>query len=67
MYLIKETKTYRCESEQEAADKIEKVKNLANTEGYTVKKTVVTEKTKKSKGEIVELFYLCDITIAYGE
>lgn len=62
MILIKEVKTFRCESEDEATQLVETIK-----EQNTVKKSVITEKTKKSKGEIIEIFYLVEVTIVYEE
>lgn len=63
MYLIKKVETYRCETEQEADDKIAAVK----ASGVNVTKSTVTLKTKKSKGEIVDSWYICEITTTYEE
>ncbi len=62
MILIKEVKTFRCESEDEATQLVETIKKQ-----NTVKKSVITEKTKKSKGEIIDLFYLAEVTIVHEE
>ena len=62
MILIKEVKTFRCESEDEATQLVETIKKQ-----NTVKKSVITEKTKKSKNEIIDLFYLAEVTIVHEE
>lgn len=62
MVLIKEVKTFRCDSEDEATQLVETIKKQ-----NMVKKSVITEKTKKSKGEIIDLFYLAEVTIVHEE
>lgn len=53
--LIKETKTWRVDSEEEALEMIEDEKKNAN--GYVISKSGYTMKVKKAKGEIVDVAY----------
>ena len=59
MMLIKKVETYRCENEEEATALVQRFKD--NAQGYEVIKSSITQKTKKSKGEIVDVFYLVEI------
>lgn len=63
--LVKESKTWRVDTEKEAMNKIQECKDSAASEGYMVSKNGYTYKTKKSKGEIVEEWYLVDVTFVY--
>lgn len=65
--LIKEALTYRVDTEAEAVQEIESAKNAQLAEGYVVKKSEYTLRQKKSKGEVVEEWYLVTITKVYGE
>lgn len=59
--LLKETKVWRVSDENEAIAMIEDYKNQA---GYTVTKGGYVIKTKKSKGEIVDMW--CVVTIEFS-
>ena len=63
MMLIKKVETYRCENEEEATAPVQRFKD--NAQGYEVIKSSITQKTKKSKGEIVDVFYLVEITMNF--
>lgn len=63
MELLKETKTYRTETESEAIRFINSEKENAN--GYVITKSGYTMKTKKSKGEIVEAWFIVVIEYSY--
>lgn len=63
--LIKETLVYKVSNEQEADSLIEKFTNDQN--GYKLTKSEKTYKTKKSKGEIIDEWYLVTITKAYED
>ena len=65
MMLLKDSKTWRVESEKEAIDKIESCKDAALTEGYSVMKSGYTMKVKKSKGEIIDSYFIVDVTFSY--
>lgn len=63
--LLKETKTWRVNDEDAALDLIEDCKNKAPEGGYTVTKSSYEIKTKKSKGEIVDMWCICSVTFSY--
>lgn len=65
--LVKTTKTYYIDNEQEAADTVEEYKENQIKEGYTVTKTKIDYKVKKNRktGEIVDENWVTEITIAY--
>jgi hypothetical protein len=57
---IKDSETYRVDSEEEAMQLIEDMKS-----NFTVTKASYTMKTKKKNGEILELWYECKIDRSY--
>ena len=61
MELIKQTDEIRVETEDEAKALIEDFKDKAAQEGFEIASYSATHKEKKSKGEIVEDFYICKI------
>lgn len=63
--LIKETKTWRVDNEETAVEMINEYKDKAVTNGYTITKSGYAIKTKKSKGEIVDMYALVNITFSY--
>lgn len=63
--LIKETKTWRVNDEEAAVEMINEYKDKAATNGYTITKSGYAIKTKKSKGEIVDMYALVNITFSY--
>ena len=63
--LIKETKTWRVDDEETAVEMINEYKDKAITNGYTITKSGYAIKTKKSKGEIVDMYALVNITFSY--
>lgn len=63
--LIKETKTWRVDNEETAVQMINEYKDKAITNGYTITKSGYAIKTKKSKGEIVDMYALVNITFSY--
>lgn len=63
--LIKETKTWRVDNEETAVEMINEYKDKAITNGYTITKSGYAIKTKKSKGEIVDMYALVNITFSY--
>lgn len=63
--LIKETKTWRVDNEETAIEMINEYKDKAITNGYTITKSGYAIKTKKSKGEIVDMYALVNITFSY--
>lgn len=67
MILLQETKRYRAETEEEATSIIQKAKDEQGRGGYEVKKSGYTQKTKKEKGVISEVYYWVDITYVYPQ
>ena len=63
--LLKETRTFRVESEQEALEMIKEYREKANNELYEVKKASYVKKEKKQKGEIIDEWCVVDISLVY--
>ena len=61
MEIMKQTDEIKVDTEEEAKALIEKFKEKARNEGYEITSYSATHKTKKSKGEIIEDFYICKI------
>ena len=57
---IKDSETYRVDSEEEAMQLIEDMKT-----NFTVTKASYTMKTKKSKGEIIDVWFQVSIERSY--
>ena len=66
MQLIKKVEEYRVETEQEAVALIQEFKNKQATGGYEVIKSGYTMKTKKSKGEVISLWFVVSITMNFN-
>lgn len=67
MVLLQETKRFRAETEEEATSIIQKAKDEQGRGEYEVKKSGYTQKTKKEKGVISEVYYWVDITYVYPQ
>lgn len=67
MILLQETIKYRVDTEEEAVAAIEDAKAQAAANGYEVKKSSYTAKTKKSKGEIICSWYVVEICKKYND
>lgn len=67
MVLLQETKRFRAETEEEATSIIQKAKDEQGRGEYEVKKSGYTQKTKKEKGVISEVYYWVDITYIYPQ
>lgn len=63
--LIKETKVWRVENEESAVELIQEWKDKAIEGCYTVEKSGYVMKTKKSKGQIIEVNFVVSIQISY--
>lgn len=59
--LMKTTDVYRVDTEEEAMGMIEDAKEKQMEGGFNVSKSGYVLKTKKSKGEIVDSWYICTI------
>ena len=64
---IKETISWRVDSEEEAIELIEDYKAKQFTDGYTVNKSGYVLKTKKSKGEIIDQYYIVSIQFDFTD
>lgn len=56
--LLKKTEVYRVDTEEEAMSMIEDAKDGQMDGGYTLTKSSYVLKTKKSKGEIVDQWFI---------
>jgi len=56
--LLKKTEVYRVDTEEEAMSMIEDAKDGQMNGGYTLTKSSYVLKTKKSKGEIVDQWFI---------
>lgn len=59
--LMKTTDVFRVDTEEEAMAMIEDFKEKQTEGGFNVSKSGYVLKTKKSKGEIVDAWYICTI------
>lgn len=62
---LKETIEYRLPTEASAITFINQERERAKTDGYDVLKASYTLKTKKAKGEVVDIGFLVSITYEY--
>lgn len=56
--LLKKTEVYRVDTEEEAMSMIEDAKDGQMNGGYTLTKSSYVLKTKKSKGEIIDQWFI---------
>lgn len=59
---LKDSETYRVDSEEEAIDLIETMKT-----NYQVTKASYAMKTKKSKGEVIDSWFIVVVERSYAE
>ena len=64
MLILKETCEYRVDTEDQAKEAMEILRDSAATKGYTIGSCGYTKKEKKSKGEIIEC-YVVKVTKVY--
>lgn len=65
MQLLTETKMMKVTDEDEAINLIDKFKSEAASNNYEVTKSGYAVKTKKHKGEIVDMWYIVTVTLNY--
>lgn len=65
MQLLTEVKTMRVADEDAAIELIEKFKQEAASNSYEVTKSAYVMKTKKSKGEVIDMWYIVTVTLNY--
>ena len=63
--LLKTTEQYRVNDEDKAYAFVENIKN--NQAGFTLTKHAITLKVKKSKGEIIDSYYIVNIEKVFNE
>ena len=66
MRLLKQTEEYRADTEEEAKEIMEKFRQDAHDKGYTLGASGYTYKTKKAKGEIVDMAWVVKIQKVVG-
>ena len=66
-FLMKTTDVYKVDTEEEAMNLIQEFKDNQNVEGYTVSKSGYVLKTKKSKGEIIDQWFITTIERSFEE
>ena len=59
--LLKTTDVYRVDTEEEAVEMIQDAKDNQSRGGYTLTKSGYTMKTKKSKGEIIDSWFIVSL------
>ena len=64
MQLLKEVKEFRVETEEDAIALVQKFKDEQGA--YEVIKSGYTMKTKKSKGEVIDTWFVVSITMNYN-
>lgn len=65
--LMKTTEVYRIDTEEEAMNAIERARENALTDGYTLTKSSYVIKNKKHKGEIVDTWVICTLEKTFNE
>lgn len=59
--LTKQTDVYRVDTEEEAVDMINDAKDNQARGGYTLTKSSYVMKTKKTKGEVVDAWFIVSL------
>lgn len=65
MEIMKRTDEIRVDTEEEAMALIESFKEKSRTEGYEVISHTATLKEKKSKGEVIDSYYIVKIVMRW--
>jgi len=65
--LLEATNKYRADSEEQAKDMIEAIRQDANKKGYSIKKASYERKTKKAKGEVIAEVFVVTVTQIFAE
>lgn len=63
--IMKRTEEIRVETEEEAMALIESFKEKSKTEGYEIVSYCSTHKEKKSKGEVLDDYYIVKIVMKW--
>lgn len=67
MELIQEIKKFVVATEEAALEAIDDFRNRAISENFEVAAAKYTRKDKKSKGEIIDTWYIVEVNIKYAE
>lgn len=67
MQLMKTVDTWRVDTEEEAMGMIEDAKDKQSQGGYTLTKSSYVMKTKKSKGEIIDMWFIVSTEKTFSE
>lgn len=65
MEIMKRTDEIRVNTEEEAKQLIESFKEKSKTEGFEITSYTTTLKEKKSKGEVIDSFYIVKIVMRW--
>ena len=65
--LMKTTDVWRVDTEEEAMEMIEDAKDSQTSGGYTLTKSSYVMKTKKSKGEITDMWFVVSTEKTFSE
>lgn len=65
--LLKTTDVYRVDTEEEAMNMIEEAKDQQIAGGYTLTKSGYVVKTKKSKGEVIDMWMIVTTEKTFSE
>lgn len=66
MDIMKRTDEIKVDTEEEAMKLIESFKEKSQTEGYEIVSHTATLKEKKSKGEVIDSYYLVKIVMRWS-
>jgi hypothetical protein len=66
MRSLKKTEEYRAETETEAKEFVESIKEESKTKGYYVSAYSITHKEKKAKGEVIDECFVVKIVKTYA-
>ena len=65
--VLRDTVVVRVSTEEQAIGLIEELKKQQDPEGYTVTKSGYVLKTKKAKGEVIDMWYVVTCQKDYDE
>lgn len=65
--LMKKVETYKIDTMENAEKFVDEVKKDPEHEGYEVKSYKIVKKEKKSKGEVVDQYFLTEVTKVWND
>lgn len=66
-YLIKSTQEIRVENKEDADALHKELQQQAHDNGYTLNAWTETDKERKQKGEVVDMWVLCKATFVFND